>query len=534
MLFKIISFTIADSNLFMQSFTLLKTLLFLSIFFNLLFAQTFDSLSIGNINARINSNGSFFWDKSGKPKFEFPKGSNKHATYVATTWMGGYDSGGLLRVAAQTYKQAHEPIVAGPIRNVQFPIYDSLYNQKYNKVWKITKSQIDYHKNNYGNLGYIPSTNVLNWPGNGDINQGEHSQLAPYFDSNNDQIYNPLSGDYPLIKGDEALFIMYHDEKSDSSLNFETKALFYVYTCDSILQNTIFAEFKLTNTNSFAINNFKFASWNDFDLGYFYDDYFGSDSLNNFFYVYNGDQDDNGAPGYGSTPPALGVVFLNNPMTNFINYKSDYSDSVNFNFTEQIYNYMNSKWINGQNLTYGGNGLDSSGIQTTHMFTGFPEDTIGWTEFNVSNEPYDRRGLGSTSYNVFQPNETIQIDLAYVISRGTDHLNSLRKLRTDVNHVKDKYLLQGCYPVSIQKPSDSFLFSIYPNPTNSNYVTLKGLESDNYELYINNNLGQNVWKTNLQANQYDVKIPDLENGIYFIHLKNSDGKIANSKLLIMK
>lgn len=502
---------------------------------NIIIAQTFDSLSIGNINARINSDGSLFWDKISLPKFEFPKGSNKHTSFAAGTWMGGFDSGGLLRVAAQTYRHfTCLEEVAGPIRNVPIPVYDSLYNQKYNKVWKITKNQIDFHKNKIGTFGYVPSPSILNWPGNGEVSQAENAQLAPYFDANNDQMYNPLFGDYPLIKGDEAIFIMFRDEKSDSSLNVEAKAMFYAYNCDSILQNTIFAEFKLTNTNAFAINNFKFASWNDFDLGLYSDDYVGCDSLNNFFYVYNGDDFDDGISGYGFNLPAYGVVFLNNPMTNFMVYENDFSNDGHPENNFQFYKYMDSKWKDGNNLTYGGQGNDTLGISTTHMFTGIPEDNLGWSEVSLGNQPFDRRGLGSTTIQVFQPGETIQIDLAYVVSRGSSHLNSLRKLRTDVQYVKDSYQNQGCTNVSIQKQTETFPFSIYPNPNNSKQLTFKGLNPDQYECFINNQVGQNVWKTKILANQFDIDLPDLENGLYIILLKDSKGNLAQSKLLIIK
>jgi len=35
---------------------------------------------------------------------------------------------------------------------------------------------------------------------------GQSEKIAPFYDNNNDGIYDPMAGDYPQIKGDQALF----------------------------------------------------------------------------------------------------------------------------------------------------------------------------------------------------------------------------------------------------------------------------------------------------------------------------------------
>ncbi len=115
----------------------------------------------------------------------------------------------------------------GPIRDTTITTYITTYDQKYNKVWKITQTEINYHKSHVSQLLYVPSPNILNCPGNGNVTKGESSQLAPYFDVNNDQIYNVFNGDYPLIKGDEALFLIYNDQKSENPLNVQLYIIQY-------------------------------------------------------------------------------------------------------------------------------------------------------------------------------------------------------------------------------------------------------------------------------------------------------------------
>ena len=80
--------------------------------------------------------------------------------------------------------------------------YDNDYKSKYVRIWKTDRGMIANHVNNYNNPEYEMPEEISTWPGNGDPENGEAAQLAPYYDKNENGIYEPNQGDYPLIRGD--------------------------------------------------------------------------------------------------------------------------------------------------------------------------------------------------------------------------------------------------------------------------------------------------------------------------------------------
>ncbi len=78
------------------------------------------------------------------------------------------------------------------------------------------------------------------------------------------------------------------------------------------------------------------------------------------------------ATGYGLNPPLSSIVFLNHSTT----YKNDFTNFSNPLTPIHFYNYMNGKWKNGDNFTYGENGTNSANLPTNYMFNGEPEDIV--------------------------------------------------------------------------------------------------------------------------------------------------------------
>ena len=61
-------------------------------------------LDINNVRALLHNGGDMWWDLVGNPRYEVPKGSNRHSMFASSLWIGGLDDAGQLRVAAQTYR----------------------------------------------------------------------------------------------------------------------------------------------------------------------------------------------------------------------------------------------------------------------------------------------------------------------------------------------------------------------------------------------------------------------------------------------
>ncbi len=390
----------------------------------------FDSLDINNINARINANGNLFWDFNNHPKFDVPKGSGKHTIFNSTLWVGAKDSIDTLHVAAELYEQVGHDFFVGPISNV----YDSAYDAKWNKTWKVNKADVDYHKAHWWQTGYMIPASIQNWPANGDISLGQANIIAPFFDNDSDGIYNPGHGDYPLIKGDQAIFYVFNDarnphtESHGNKLGIEVRGMAYAFACseDSALWNTIFVNYKICNFSHHRYNDTYIGIFTDTEIGYANDDYIGCDVARGSYYSYNGHNiDGTGQPyAYGSYPPAQSVTFLAGPYMdpdgmddpqydqyghqicyagiNGLNFGNGIIDDERFGLTKFIYfnnnaqgapvyasdpysamdyyNYLKGFWKDSTQMLYGGNGHSGAGAYGPACNFMFPgnSDTCNW------------------------------------------------------------------------------------------------------------------------------------------------------------
>jgi hypothetical protein len=70
-------------------------------------AQTIarSNLDINNIKAAVNADGLLFGDGM-SPMFVVPIGSSHGTIFASGLWLGGFDTGNSLTIAAQTYRQS--------------------------------------------------------------------------------------------------------------------------------------------------------------------------------------------------------------------------------------------------------------------------------------------------------------------------------------------------------------------------------------------------------------------------------------------
>src|SRR5436190_13238018 len=73
-------------------------------------------LDINNVKALINADGLNFVPSTANPiSFEVPKGSGKQTIYSSALWIGGFDPGGQLKLAANTFRQTGTDYYPGPV-----------------------------------------------------------------------------------------------------------------------------------------------------------------------------------------------------------------------------------------------------------------------------------------------------------------------------------------------------------------------------------------------------------------------------------
>ena len=395
--------------------------------FVFVFQKAYEMLDINNINAFLGKDADLFYDRANSnPGFEAPAGSGKHTIYAFAPWLIGIYQDTLRSNALKYLQNSLAPYpLAGPIMDIDN--YEK-YSEKWDRVWKVSRSQIYYHQVHWADENYQPAEVIANWPAHGDPDKGEAEYIAPFVDYNDDGVYNPMDGDYPEILGDQAIFVIYNMirpivllSRDDETVNLpvllastsktEVHGLFYAFDCeiDSAVNNTIFARLRFINRSDNVYTDSYLGLWTDTDIGNATDDYIGCDVMRNSFYGYNGDPVDEGSNGYGEFLPAQSITLLKGVkmdpdeednavgigpgqsvngtnfgdgivdneywgMNHFMSFNNDNGPTGDPLTIREYYYYLRSKWRDTTNLTYGGTGYtnDPAAIPAKYMY---PADT---------------------------------------------------------------------------------------------------------------------------------------------------------------
>jgi hypothetical protein len=474
------------------------------------FFDKYAHLDINQVSARFNSGSNHFWNVSTTAKYIVPKDSGTTTIFAYSLWIGGKDSINNIHIAAERYKSGGDDFWPGPVSDSIY--YDLSYDTLWNKIWKINKSQIDSHVNYWSKAWYVIPDVINKWPAHGDVNKGQAYNLAPFYDNNNNGYYDPSAGDHPLICGDQAVYFIYNDDRDlhtetagGKKLKTEIHGMAYAFNepLDTALNHTIFINYKIFNRSSSTYDSTYLGTFVDFDLGNPIDDYMECDVERGSFFVYNGDsfdENNQGAKGYGTSPPAQAVVYLAGPWKDkdgidnslVYNYNitlqndgipysglgSGFSDGIidnertgltSFRYMQgntsnigtpenwvQYYGFLTGKWKDGTNMVYGGNGHQSSPLANPNIKSlyAYPDSTdplgwgtegfaqVAWDEFNGGYTPYDRHGVGATGPFTFKPGDVQEFDIAFVYARDltdTSDKPSVSILKQRIDEVRNHF-----------------------------------------------------------------------------------------------
>jgi len=405
--------------------------------------KSFENLDVNNVSASVSKDVLFMDKKNSLAAFNVPKQQNINDPYYTTIysanfWFVGKDNNSQLRGYAETF--GNNGITGGNAG----PLMDSMYYEKYSylwdRVWKVSALDIQNHL-----AGNGTTEAITNWPAHGDTTKGQAYNLAPFVDVDLDGIYRPSLGDYPKIKGQQAIYFIRNADRSllngfeKNELEFHGMA--YAFDCpeDSAINHTVFVDYKVINRSSSDLEDCYFGQWVDLDIGNANDDYIACDVARGTFYAYNGDMFDenaNGVSGYGTHIPAQGVTFLkgakqtndgnDNPLTtdisaalaqNGIPYEGlgiGFGDGITDNEyvglshfmhynngsvingngsprnNADFYNYLQGNWLDGVGqMTWGGNGnpLSTGGpTPSKYMFPG-DSDPLFWSTYGIPVTP---------------------------------------------------------------------------------------------------------------------------------------------------
>ncbi len=328
---------------------------------------------------------------------------------------------------------------------------------------------------NYILSGSEMTSDIANWPGNGDLSLNQDPQLAPYFDGNGNGVYDPENRlDYPYydiynnagfdnlgvckarVFGDETLWWVYNDNggvhqaTGGKSIGMEVRAQAFAFKTTDEINNMTFYNYQIINRSSFSLLNTYMTVWTDADLGQYQDDYIGCDVKRGLGYIYNGDgfdENGNGIIGYGAYIPALGCDFFQGPintsnlndddgdgqvdepgeqmgMTKFLYFNNNLpgfpTQTTDPQTAAQYYQYMTGFWRDGTPFTCGGNAYGGS-IPTSYVY---PSDTYtsgvcGSATWDDTGVPGDRRFMQSSGPFTLAPGAVNYITFGLPWARTT-------------------------------------------------------------------------------------------------------------------
>ena len=538
-------------------------------------------LDINNVRTIILPAGGNFWDLN-NGVYEVPKGSGKHAIFAGSLVVGGIDASQNIRMAAETYRQTGVDFWPGPIDNTE-STNQSTCNQ-YDRVWKLNKSTVDSFKVFYNDPSYQIPQEILTWPGTPPT--GYSGSMAPFSDLNNNGIYEPLQGEYPAfdynndrwyyneLHGDQVIYKIYNDvgnvhtETGTEPLGLEIHQLSYAYSNPGTsIDNATIHDFKIYNKGSETLNDTYLGMFIDGDLGNYIDDLLGTHVSLDMAYVYNGDNDDDGASGYGPTPPAIGFKLLKGPLADELdgadNNRNGIVDEPNernrlantmikwihpFDHYDQTpYDWLQSQRAPWDKLRYGGNGQDSSNPVCNFVYPGHSDTAIGWglggTPTNpVPTAPWFSSVLGDAAARMgfgkftLSPGDvkTFTIGIQWSRASSGNHLDSRDLLFQEVQVLQNVFNKEYANNyVGIDLVAQQVKLQVYPNPA-TDVVNLNWKPDGKFDVQLLNTQGQVVLAMNgvESGNQLDVSA--LPDGIYMLRLSNEAGALYHQKLLINK
>lgn len=517
--------------------------------------STKEYIDINNIRAASLVHGDMWWDPAGQSaECEFPKGSGINLNFVGGIWMAGYDSQGQLKVSAQTYRQSGNDYWPGPLDNTGSLDYNT--SAKWARIWKVNRADIDAFIALPNHTQANTPATILEWPAKGnayakDANGAQlniSNHMAPFVDVNFDGTYNPLDGDYPEIKGDQALWWVFsdngptHNNVASEPLRMEVQAMAFAFNTGTVQDNIIYYQFDVFNRSVFNYQGFSFAFFNDLDVGYFNDDYVGFDSSRRLAIGYNGNtQDGNGGPGqYGNTPPMMGMAFLQLPGDVLGTYKPLGSFMTHDNSTSNIngnpasandfYNYMHATWRNNTHLKNPFTSQDANYIYPGAIHPGNGD----WSECSMGNPYGDRRLIMASADNDLLSGQRARYALALVTTnRGANsEYTCPNAYETDILKVADTAwkVWWGLPPTGVKSiAANNPGFKVYPNPAQETVTIDMNMQNSAEQLCVYNITGKRMHlSAKIKNNKTELDVSNLPAGMYHIVYNTPDARMTGS------
>ena len=512
---------------------------------------TVDSININNITAAITVHGDMWLNPITGSMGCYMNDSNKSLSGFGGFWISGYNaSSSQLHVSAQIDRSIGIDYWPGPLDASDTLTYAT--SQSWAKIWKVSYADIQYYQSlATHNTSNTPEA-ILTWPGKGNANaQGNGvmpltitNNMAPFIDLNGNGIYEPLLGEYPDIKGDEALWWVFSDNGPTHStthgkpLNVEIDVMAYAYKRNTLIDNVVYYEYTVKNHSSNTYDSCRIGLWDDVDLGWYYNDYIGFDSTWRMGISYQAENDNGTSGGHPvnfyfykpmsaitmvASPGDAGSSYV--PAGSFVYLRNDNSVMGLPTTDTQYSNYMRARLRNGQHYTddFVGPGIPSvaygSGGDCNYVFPGDPTDTMQWSECVCANVPSTRNYILTSNDFTLNAGANQKIVFAVISTKDTTNYFCPHASFSDIKIVADTAWANYYHPPGpdgVKNIAADNAINIYPNPAhNVLYIETNSNMHDEASVTIHNSLAQvmNVVITRT-GQKSTVNLEGLSPGLY--------------------
>lgn len=489
-------------------------------------------IDINNIKALITVHGDMWHSNvNGTSACEFPQGSGKYLGGSSSLWLTALDTNNQVHLSAKSVQYTRNDYWPGPLDATGSIDYTA--SQNWARIWKVSSTDIGtFLSATVHTLQNIPA-DILYWPAKGNpyatgkyfIPLTVNVDMAPFVDVDSNGIYNPLNGDYPLLKGDQMLWAVFNDNgpthnvTQGTPLKAEVRLTAYAYNRGTLIDNVIYFDYDIINRSQNNYHGFRVSAFADIDLGWPFDEYGQYDSLYRMMFMYNGGIDSV----YGSSLPIAGITVIKLPAdsNNYIarlggaldyaNYPGNYGNPVT---AGDYYNYMH-------NL-----GRDNSPFYQDSVWA----QPYQFLECENSYLVSDRRLLLNSPDMDFAPGEHKHLLTALVTTNpDTGHVCNDITL-TDINTVADTawhVYEHPLPPLNLRHFDTVRAISAYPNPVTSvlhfDYKNVRDGQITIYDIS-----GRELIHADLA---HDINIMQLCSGIYFYRITDKGEYRTQGKLI---
>ncbi|MCB9316024.1 MAG: T9SS type A sorting domain-containing protein [Lewinellaceae bacterium] len=533
-------------------------------------------LETPNLRVCLRTNGSLYaGSKAGAVQFRHQSlFGEKWTTVVKESglWFGGIDPAGNLLLSAQQFE---------PNRITDFRAgLPGLPGS--DKFWLISHDQIVQHLEDYSQDAVIdhPIPEIFAWPGPGNrffkaYNGFElpidfHGNWGNFLDRNNNNIYEPDKGEYPVFKQtfggkavyfpDQIVAFLFHTDglslEFPATSGYPASGMGYAYTLNcpakALFANSIYFTWVWQNAGARPLDSNYVACYINADIGNPNDDYHGSNW--NTYWVYNADSVYDAR--FEMAAPVLSVRSIQGPLDMYgganmplIMPVGTQTDLPPVRFPEsplEYYRYLTCHWRDGTPLTNGGNGYGGSEV-ARQVFRGNPYAPGVWSEVNAQTTRGDRRALFSWYYHRwFLPGATNSLSYYLTVHPKPETTQANYEwFESIINDLSTSDWVDGfgfsgsfepgcnTWPVST---FDHMAIRTYPNPVSDMlYIQYEGDLPTRIRLYDwNHRVAAEIIDMNLGwGNPVQIPVRHLPPGVYFLEAGSRNSIQTNVQKVVV-